>query len=463
MNTIRFLFITSLLVFPAVASADIEISEIMYDVEGTDSGNEWIEIHNTSSESIDLEDWSFRENEVNHGLQFPDSTVIKANEYIVIVQNIEPFEATYGSAIKIIKSSFSLNNTGELLEIVNENDEVTDSHRYSSEAGAQGDGESLQKYDGEWKASLPTPGSENIISENNDNTDHNNDDNTSNESDEVDDNHEHTKKEFEDYYEPYISFPDVVVAHSPERFEIGVFHIREDSKTRKLKGVYYVNFGDGTVTESHERIDIMHRYPAAGSYMLTLEFYTSQLQYNHSEPQLVYQKKVDVVDPSIEIVGTDGNGGVLLTNTGTKNIDISGWKLGGVDLPYIFPKYSIIRPSSTIAVSYTSLGFWIDEYIVSQLYLENDNHLLIHRYRGLEKEQTIQSSTQLESSDDIDLGEHTINLDEEVHTYEYQPEVPPESSSSNKLLVIAGVCTVAVGCVRFLYVKYKSLQKIKNT
>jgi len=54
--------------FTNTAFAQVAITEIMYDLEGSDSGREWVEIHNTSSAEIDLADWKLYENNTNHGI-----------------------------------------------------------------------------------------------------------------------------------------------------------------------------------------------------------------------------------------------------------------------------------------------------------------------------------------------------------------------------------------------------------
>ena len=37
----------------------IKITEIMYDLEGTDTDREWIEVHNETGTEIDLTGWKF--------------------------------------------------------------------------------------------------------------------------------------------------------------------------------------------------------------------------------------------------------------------------------------------------------------------------------------------------------------------------------------------------------------------
>mgnify|MGYP000047100696 CR=1 FL=1 len=479
MNTIRFLIII-LTIFPTVSFAEIEISEIMYDHEGTDTGNEWVEIHNTGSISVDLQGWAFRENEVNHGLQFQDTTIIAPGGSMVIVQNIEQFYSLYGNTISVIKSSFSLNNTGEILEIVNENDEVVDSHKYSNETGAQGDGKSLQKYEGTWGTGVPSAGKINTAqsdtTKTKEETESETEDSSSTtrptKSDKIVEEDVRKKIKFENYYDPYISFPDVLVAHSPERFQAGVFYVKEDDRVLKLRGLYYLNFGDGTIVESGNRIDEVHRYPSSGSYMVTFEYYANRFQYEAGEPDVLYQKEVEVVATSVQIQGTDENGGIVFKNTGLKNIDMTGWTIKGTGITYTFPRLSFIRPQSTIVVSYSALGFWVNENIIQKLYLTNDSHILVHQYVPPEP---VIEEVQVVSSEvsDIQLGEHTV-LEEVIISeeasfedlpvsdtvYEYIQEEEITSEPSPHYLVIGfGSLVVFTGFTRYLYVRRKVQRK----
>ncbi|MDD3614500.1 MAG: lamin tail domain-containing protein, partial [Candidatus Pacebacteria bacterium] len=45
--------------FHALAAGPVIINEIMYDLKGTDSGHEWVEIKNISDQPVDLKNWRF--------------------------------------------------------------------------------------------------------------------------------------------------------------------------------------------------------------------------------------------------------------------------------------------------------------------------------------------------------------------------------------------------------------------
>ena len=78
--------------YTALASSII-ISEIMYDVPGTDAGYEWVEVHNTSDAAIDMANWRFLENDVRHALSLEAgaSSMVMPGEYAVIASNSANF------------------------------------------------------------------------------------------------------------------------------------------------------------------------------------------------------------------------------------------------------------------------------------------------------------------------------------------------------------------------------------
>jgi len=111
------LLIFLLLFFPIVSDAQITITEVMYDVEGSDSGREWVEIYNSGVEDIDITDWWFFDGS-NHGFQ-NESAVLAGNAYAVVVDNLEKFTADWPdiNALILDSSAFSLKNTGEYIAI----------------------------------------------------------------------------------------------------------------------------------------------------------------------------------------------------------------------------------------------------------------------------------------------------------------------------------------------------------
>jgi len=161
------------------ATPEIVINEIMYDLEGTDSGREWVEIYNFGQNSVNLSGWRFYENETDHRLSLyksnksdrSDKIDILSNGYAVIADNPEKFlidNPNYSGIL--LKSSFSLKNSGELIAIRDSNLNDIDQLIYSSEWGARGDRNSSQRISpsgdsdtsSNWQAGIPTPGALNL-------------------------------------------------------------------------------------------------------------------------------------------------------------------------------------------------------------------------------------------------------------------------------------------------------------
>src|SRR3989344_6387567 len=82
------------LLLPVLARADVVINEIAYDIEGSDTDREWIEIWNNGSESIDLSSWKLNEADTNHALKIlQGSPLIAPDAFAVIADNAERFLA----------------------------------------------------------------------------------------------------------------------------------------------------------------------------------------------------------------------------------------------------------------------------------------------------------------------------------------------------------------------------------
>lgn len=112
---------TLLLFAPITALAAVEITNIVYDVEGADEGREWLEVTNKGGEAVDISKFKLLEAGVNHKLTIAaGSAVLAPGTSAVITQSPPTFLSEHsGFAKAVFKSSFSLSNTGETLAILN--------------------------------------------------------------------------------------------------------------------------------------------------------------------------------------------------------------------------------------------------------------------------------------------------------------------------------------------------------
>ena len=80
MNVPVFVLITNLL------WSQITISEVMFDLEGSDSPNEFVEIYNYSDDDIVFQNWVLIDNHSTDEL-IPDGfTILPSNRYAVILE-----------------------------------------------------------------------------------------------------------------------------------------------------------------------------------------------------------------------------------------------------------------------------------------------------------------------------------------------------------------------------------------
>jgi len=147
---------------PSVSSAQIIITEIMFDVEGSDTDREWVEVQNTGNEPVDLTQWKFYESSSNHGITtYQGGDVLAPGTYAVIVDSPAKFLADWPPfSGQVFDSSFALSNSGETLVLrccgkdLSDRDSVT----YNATGGGAGDGLSLHRNGSTITAAQPSPG-----------------------------------------------------------------------------------------------------------------------------------------------------------------------------------------------------------------------------------------------------------------------------------------------------------------
>lgn len=128
------------------SSANLVISEIMYNPDGSDE-SEFIEFFNIGNETIDLSGVRFSE---GLDFDFPLGTTLASGERILAVRDRVAFEVLYGAGLPVagvfLNENF-LDNAGDRLTLVDGDDVVIRTLRYNDKAPwpevADGDGASL--------------------------------------------------------------------------------------------------------------------------------------------------------------------------------------------------------------------------------------------------------------------------------------------------------------------------------
>ncbi|MEX0651981.1 MAG: lamin tail domain-containing protein [Candidatus Paceibacterota bacterium] len=330
------IFIFVMLVSPLPAKAEVVLSEIMYDLEGSDSKREWVEVFNPDGSPVSLSGWRLFESDANHRLTLiTGDETLSSGAYAVIANDGDAFLLDWPDfSGTLFDSSFSLSNTGETLII--RDSELVDIHAvtYSSEWGAQGDGKTLYYTGSQWETGIPTPGKGPYTSE--------------------DPPQEQPQESQGENTAPVVTshpvepqiFARIVGVNTKERVvTVGadtVFTGRVVGLSGDLvSGARYVwSFGDGG---SREGESVLYHYRYPGTYQVVLT--TSSGKYTASDrlKVLALPSEVSVRSASQEFIE--------IKNDSDREIDLSWWIFLVGRESFTVPEHTMILPKSSVRFS----------------------------------------------------------------------------------------------------------------
>lgn len=342
-----------MLLFARTASAQVAINEIMYK-PNPNSGHEWIEVKNEGSDAIDFsyttsKHWKLIQStaSVNEGgvKPYQGGNNLPAGGFGILAISPDIFLADHPGWSGILfdlTSLTSFNDTGATLTLADISGVTQDTAVYTSDMGASGDGNSLQKINGVWKTSPPTPGAENIFGETN----------TSSQNSVAQSSPNSPVTPSSVPASLQISAEAgaqtrVVLAGAPVIFEGRISGLENSPTGQKLTTW---TFGDGA---SGVGETVSHTYYYPGDYTAVIDV-TSGL-YTATDRMLVR-----VVLPNISL-GTGGDASrsfITLENQGSEELDLSGWQVVSGERKFIFPKNTILaaRKTATFASEVTGLS-----------------------------------------------------------------------------------------------------------
>ncbi|MCX6764010.1 MAG: lamin tail domain-containing protein [Candidatus Moranbacteria bacterium] len=154
---------------------DLIITEVMYNPDGTDDKNEWIEIYNSGESEINIEKslLGFIEKEGAFCHEFSDNLKLGSKEFAIIADDLDTFKINHGSFSGIaLDSSFELPNSNSTIKISFDKCKTWKTEaKYESIWGGNGNNTSLEKINlttsdikENWQQSYKlggTPGAEN--------------------------------------------------------------------------------------------------------------------------------------------------------------------------------------------------------------------------------------------------------------------------------------------------------------
>ncbi len=445
-----------LIIFPTVCfgQANFVISEIMLNPEGSDSGREWIEVTNLGA-GTGIDGFKFKEGAtsttaVSHGLKIPDggnpSWLIGSNESFVIVSDPEKFYLDYPEYIgKIFDSSFSLNNSGEYLSILDSNKNILFEIDVIEEMIPE-EGKTICLVESIWKNCNPSPGrlsiggdvvSDVITGEEAGAEGTSDEDSSSNPNPNQGSDQSVVSKTFieiknPDYKEKVIKADGggdrIVLAGSEFLFQAKSFGLLG----RPLKDPKYRwNFGDGKTEKGDKALHVYHH---PGEYNATLSVRTEK--YSH-----VDRFKIKVIEPDLKIseVSVEKQFIKMVNNT-KHDLDISSFKLVSGKIDFDIPENTFISSGNEITFPAEYIGIEIFDNSKIKLQTPNGKNIDVYEVEIVEEENV--SSAQVPS--EVPEPKHSVsastpNINKKKIVKLVAPAGNVEEDAYEKKILVLGV------------------------
>lgn len=369
---LRYFFVGfCILIMPLYTRAQVLITEIMYDIEGADTGREWIEVQNTGSDSIDLSAWKLFEANTNHKITALGDTNLPSQGFAIIADNTDKFKIdnpTYSGLL--FDSTYSLGNEGETLILRDGTLADSDAVTYSPAVGGQGDGTTLQKATTGWIAALPTIGTHTTATQSfhptsntaeSSNGSENQAGNSATGTTAIDQNNmtdsteqsattavsTHSSqsvatisRDIEDL-QVTSGRPRLGFVGAPLTFEAKIKvakHIPTSSAGEHITGTW--SMGDGT---QYTGQSISHSYMFPGDYIVILNA-------TYGGIAAVSKTKVKIVEPEV-LLSFDLSGYTKISNLSDVELNVGGWILESETSRFLIPKDTLIARHSFIKLA----------------------------------------------------------------------------------------------------------------
>jgi hypothetical protein len=120
-------------VFVPYEGGSLVINEINYNSSSLLDTGDWFELYNNSHQTINLTGWTFRDNDDDNIYTFPDGTLIKSDDYLIVAKNLIKFSSVYKSQDTLTGGfGFGLNSDIDQVRIYNQQAQLIDSVEYKS-------------------------------------------------------------------------------------------------------------------------------------------------------------------------------------------------------------------------------------------------------------------------------------------------------------------------------------------
>lgn len=368
-----------LLAAPSLARAGIVFSEIMYDLDGSDTDREWVEIFNDGPNAITIKggsgaSWRFNDGSSNRILYEPPehggrgSMTLGSGEYAVIARDPATFYSMHpGGTFTVMRSAFTLNNTGASVSLIDDTGNIVNSATYANSMGANDDGNSLQKNSsGGWMTSSPSPGLGVLSAQTSPGA---SPPESAPSGSDISSSATSSNSSSSNAVSNWPVEPQVFAnAGKDKTVVVGASTVFDGKALGLLKkplenGRYLWNFGDGATGEGKM---VEHTYRHPGDYLVVMEVASG---YFSGEDRLKVRAEPSPL--SVSAI-TDASGYFIeLSNSSNTDIDISGWGLALLDKVFAIPKNTFVMAGKKLIFPNEVTSLIVAEGSVPELHYPN--------------------------------------------------------------------------------------------
>ena len=347
---------------PAVVSAEVVISEFLYDAPGSDTDQEFVELFNAGTASVDLTKWKISDGS-NHTFNVPPknggtgSITIAPGAYVLLVDNAPNFISLHsGITASVIDTVLSLPNAAGTISLIDDGGATVDSISYTKDQGAAGDGNSLTRASvgaATFAPAASTLGTGTLASSGNTNTGTGTGSNSTSTTSQT--TQTTTSGSGSAPVASYVTPPEVkifadggdsrtVIVGADTEFD-GRAYNRNQENVDHVRFIW--NFGDGSTAEGPA---VLHHYEYPGRYAVILNI--AQDVYAASDTLVV------TAEPARLAFSVLSDGSVGIENRAGRDLDLSHWIVRQSGRDFVLPDDSIILAGATMRISQKTLGFW---------------------------------------------------------------------------------------------------------
>lgn len=341
--------------FAVQTHAQIYINEIAWQGYLGDANNEWIELYNAGSTSVNLDGWLVEADDGTPSINLSGLT-INSNSFLLLERTDD--DSVPGIAGDIFYTG-ALANTGELLNLKNSDGVVQHSASFFSGWPEVSDvNQTLSFINNSWTSSVATPKNVNEgIDIDDEVSDDENEDETDSEDDSVNGEGGSKPKEETRYDTRKITI------ESSNHAYVGVPLVfnslgRDHDGSKLRKGIYIWNMGDGNVLYRNSNEEFSYTYNHPGEYVVVLYYNNVSFgkKFEDLEPEAQDEHVLNVLEHAISIEKVLPNGTITLKNNSPHTIDLDGWKLISGEVEFIVPRRTLVRAGKSITLSNLNTG-----------------------------------------------------------------------------------------------------------